>query len=49
VVDEARLGLAPADGHVERIHHELGAQVVGHLPADHSARKASRFIASESG
>jgi len=34
VVDEAGGGLAAQDGHLERVEHELCAQVVAHRPAD---------------
>jgi hypothetical protein len=28
---------AGADGHAERVEHELGAQIVAHRPADHAS------------
>jgi hypothetical protein len=34
VVHQAGIGVALGDGHVEGVQDELGAQVVGHRPAD---------------
>jgi hypothetical protein len=39
-VDQARLGLAPADRHLERVDDELGPEVIGDLPADYPAAEA---------
>ena len=40
VVDQAGLGLAAGDGHLERVDDEFGAQVVAHRPADNAAGEA---------
>jgi hypothetical protein len=39
-MDQPWSGLALGDCHVERIQDQLGAQVVGHRPADDSAGEA---------
>jgi hypothetical protein len=38
VVDQPRVGTPVPDGHVEGVEDELGAEVVGHRPADHPTR-----------
>jgi hypothetical protein len=40
VVDQAGLGAAARDGHLERVDDELGAEVVGDRPADDPAAVA---------
>jgi hypothetical protein len=40
VVNQSWSGLALGDRHVERVQHQLGAQVVGHRPADDPAGEA---------
>jgi hypothetical protein len=35
-VDETRLRSAAGDRHLERVDDELGAEMVGHRPADHA-------------
>jgi hypothetical protein len=39
-VDETRLRSAAGDRHLERVDDELGAEMVGHRPADHAAAVA---------
>src|SRR6266545_2644527 len=40
MMDQPSGGLAPVQGHLEGVHRELGAQVVGHGPTDHLAGAA---------
>jgi hypothetical protein len=39
-MDQPWSGLALGDRHVEGVQHQLGAQVVGHRPADDPAGEA---------
>jgi hypothetical protein len=39
VMHQARGGIALGDGHVEGVQDELGAQMVGHRPADDPPRE----------
>jgi hypothetical protein len=45
VVDQSGAGSAGVDGHADGVEDQLGAEVVGHRPADDLAAKASRTTA----